>query len=82
MPKPNFYMSERDRLTLLHLISNYQGMWMDVDQDVMDERSEEFKEINRVGDKIKNMKKSKGYNNAVVADALEIADRLKKESKI
>lgn len=82
MPKPNFYMSKKDRETLLNVISNYLGMWSDADPEVLDSMKEEFDEIDKVEKKIRNIHKSKSYNNAVIKDALEIAERLKKESKI
>jgi hypothetical protein len=75
-------MSKKDRETLLNVISNYLGMWSDADPEVLDSMKEEFDEIDKVEKKIRNIHKSKSYNNAVIKDALEIAERLKKESKI
>ncbi|MBY6973070.1 UNVERIFIED_ORG: hypothetical protein B2H98_13160 [Clostridium botulinum] len=73
MPKPNFYMSDKDRSTLLSVITDYISMWGDADDGMNDE---EYKELCRVRNKIKNMYKTKGYKNAVVEDALEIAAKI------
>jgi hypothetical protein len=73
MPKPNFYMSDKDRSTLLSVITDYISMWGDAD-DGMDD--EEYKELCRVRNKIRNMHKTQGYKNATIDDALEIANRI------
>lgn len=75
MPRPNFYMSKNDRRLLLDVISNYLGMWADADPDVIADRQDEFEEIHKVEKKIMNMHKSKGYENALIKDALDIANK-------
>lgn len=82
MPRPNFYMSEKDKTTLLSMIRNYLDMWADADSEILDGLKEEFKEINGVGNKIRNMHKSKSYNSAIIKEALEIANRLEEEGKM
>jgi len=73
MPKPNFYMSDKDRSTLLSVITNYISMWGDADEGMDDE---EYKELCRARNKIKNMNKTKSYKNAVIDNALEIANKV------
>ena len=31
MPRPNFYMSDKDKATILEVITNYISMWDDAD---------------------------------------------------
>lgn len=73
MPRPNFYLSDKDRTVILSVITNYTAMWEDADECM---NEEEYKELIRVRKKIKNMDKTKSYKNAVVEDALEIASKI------
>jgi hypothetical protein len=77
MPKPNVYMSDKDRKTMLSVIINYMSMWDDADEG-MD--NEEYNEIIRVRNKIKNMNKSQGYKNATIQNALDIANKVSTEN--
>lgn len=66
-------MSDKDKTILLSVITNYISMWEDADDGIDDE---EYKELCRVRNKIRNMYKTKSYKNAVVKDALEIANKI------
>ncbi|NFR85785.1 MULTISPECIES: hypothetical protein [unclassified Clostridium] len=73
MPKPNFYMSDKDRTTLLSLITDYIAMFEDSEPSLEDEI---YKELQRVRKKIRNIENTKSFKNAIVQDALEISKRV------
>jgi len=78
MPRPNFYMSDKDKATILEVITNYISMWDDADGGM---NEDEYKEITRIRKKIRDMNKSQGFKNAIIEDALDIANKVLVEKR-